>query len=69
MMSSVLSTLSFRKREVKKEDMADRHSGILDSREYTRKIATSVLMGQWTRKKTIATVLQNRWSFCHTSRM
>ncbi|CAJ0955237.1 unnamed protein product [Ranitomeya imitator] len=33
MMSSVLSTLSFRKQEVKKEDMADRHSGILDSRE------------------------------------
>ncbi|CAJ0957716.1 unnamed protein product [Ranitomeya imitator] len=31
-MSSVLSTLSFRKRELK-EDMADRHSGILDSRE------------------------------------
>ncbi|CAJ0953081.1 unnamed protein product [Ranitomeya imitator] len=33
MMSSVLSTLSFRKREVKKEDMSDRHIGILDSRE------------------------------------
>ncbi|XP_069599576.1 uncharacterized protein [Ranitomeya imitator] len=35
MMSLVLSTLSFRKRELKKEDMADRHSGILDRREAT----------------------------------
>ncbi|CAJ0966698.1 unnamed protein product [Ranitomeya imitator] len=35
MMSLVLSTLSFRKREVKKEAMADRHFGILDSREVT----------------------------------
>ncbi|CAJ0927284.1 unnamed protein product, partial [Ranitomeya imitator] len=34
-MSSVLSTLSLRKREVKKEDMSDRHSGIVDSREVT----------------------------------
>ncbi|CAJ0943984.1 unnamed protein product, partial [Ranitomeya imitator] len=33
MMSSDLSTLSLRKREEKKEYMADRHSGILDSRE------------------------------------
>ncbi|CAJ0926454.1 unnamed protein product, partial [Ranitomeya imitator] len=32
--SSVLSTLSLRKREEKKEDMADRHSGILESREF-----------------------------------
>ncbi|CAJ0949294.1 unnamed protein product [Ranitomeya imitator] len=31
--SLVLSTLSLRKREEKKEDMADRHSGILESRE------------------------------------
>ncbi|XP_069601176.1 vomeronasal type-2 receptor 1-like [Ranitomeya imitator] len=36
--------------------------------EKIEKIATSVLMGHG-RKKTIATVLQNRWSFCHTSRM
>ncbi|CAJ0935841.1 unnamed protein product [Ranitomeya imitator] len=33
MMSSDLSTLSLRKLEEKKEDMADRHSGILKSRE------------------------------------
>ncbi|CAJ0936543.1 unnamed protein product [Ranitomeya imitator] len=32
-MSSDLSTLSLRKREEKEEDMADRHSGILESRE------------------------------------
>ncbi|CAJ0948891.1 unnamed protein product [Ranitomeya imitator] len=32
MMSSDLSTLSLRKREEKKEDMTDKHSGILDSR-------------------------------------
>ncbi|CAJ0960129.1 unnamed protein product [Ranitomeya imitator] len=35
MMSLVLSTLSFRKRELKKVDMSDRHSGILDRREAT----------------------------------
>ncbi|CAJ0953354.1 unnamed protein product [Ranitomeya imitator] len=35
MMNSDLSTLSLRKREQKKEDMADRHSGILDSRAVT----------------------------------
>ncbi|CAJ0967583.1 unnamed protein product [Ranitomeya imitator] len=35
MMSSDLSTLSLRKQEEKKEDMADRHSGILDSRAVT----------------------------------
>ncbi|CAJ0958389.1 unnamed protein product [Ranitomeya imitator] len=35
MMSSDLSTLSLRKREEKKEDIADRHSGILDSRAMT----------------------------------
>lgn len=35
MMSSVLSMLSFKKREEKKEEMADRHSGILESREWT----------------------------------
>ncbi|CAJ0968496.1 unnamed protein product [Ranitomeya imitator] len=33
MTSSVLSILSFRKQELKKKDTADRHSGILDSRE------------------------------------
>ncbi|CAJ0957021.1 unnamed protein product [Ranitomeya imitator] len=33
--SSDLSTLSLRKREEKREDMADRHSGILESREVT----------------------------------
>ncbi|CAJ0961990.1 unnamed protein product, partial [Ranitomeya imitator] len=33
--SSDLSTLNFRKREEKKEEMADRHSGILESREVT----------------------------------
>lgn len=34
MMNSVLSMLRFRKRE-KEEDMADRHSGILESRKLT----------------------------------
>ena len=32
MMNSILSMLSFRKREEKKEDMGDRHCGILDSK-------------------------------------
>ena len=32
MMNSVLSILSFRKLEEKKEDMRDRHCGILDSK-------------------------------------
>ena len=32
MMNSVFSMLSFRKREEKKEDMRDRHCGILDSK-------------------------------------
>ncbi|CAJ0935554.1 unnamed protein product [Ranitomeya imitator] len=40
MMSSDLSTLSLRKREERKEDMADRHSGILDSGEKGNPIAT-----------------------------
>ena len=32
MMNSVLSMLSFRERDEKKEDMRDRHCGILDSK-------------------------------------
>ncbi|CAJ0932511.1 unnamed protein product [Ranitomeya imitator] len=43
-MSSDLSTLSLRKREEKKEDMADRHSGILESRELL-----NVVWSIWTR--------------------
>ncbi|CAJ0962568.1 unnamed protein product [Ranitomeya imitator] len=35
MMSSDMSTWSLRKQEKKKKDMADGHSGILDSREVT----------------------------------
>ena len=31
-MNSVLSMLSFRKREAKKDDIEDRHCGILDSK-------------------------------------
>ncbi|CAJ0966367.1 unnamed protein product [Ranitomeya imitator] len=46
MMSSDLSTLSLRKREEMKEDMADRHSKILESREVTSGPERSTLLQQ-----------------------